>query len=69
MRGIAFMLASAMVVAGFASATAEEPVAPAPIKLALFPFELEDFSAAAAYIRLTISTASNYGSRPKRRAG
>ena len=49
MRGIAFMLASALVVAGFAAATAEEPVAPAPIKLAVFPFELEDFSAAAAY--------------------
>jgi hypothetical protein len=48
MRGIVFMLASAMVVAGFAVATAEEPVAPAPIKLAVFPFELEDFSAAAA---------------------
>ncbi len=49
MRGIPFMLASALVVAGFAAATADEPVAPAPIKLALFPFELEDFSAAAAY--------------------
>jgi hypothetical protein len=49
MRGIAFMLASAMVVAGFAAATAEESVAPAPIKLAVFPFELEDFSAGAAY--------------------
>jgi hypothetical protein len=71
MRGGAFMLASAMVVAGFAAAKAEEPVAPAPIKLALFPFELEDFSAAAAYhppddidreqLRL--------GSRPKKRVG
>jgi hypothetical protein len=49
MRGGAFMLASAMVVAGFAAAAAEEPVVPAPIKLAVFPFELEDFSAAAAY--------------------
>jgi hypothetical protein len=50
MRGIAFLLASTMVVAGFADATAEERVAPAPIRLAVFPFELEDFSAAAAYI-------------------
>jgi hypothetical protein len=50
MRGIPFILASAMVVAGFATATAEEAVAPRPIKLAVFPFELEDFSAAAAYI-------------------
>src|SRR3984885_11377886 len=48
MRGIVFMLASAMVVGSFAVATAEEPVAPPPIKLAVFPFELEDFSAAAA---------------------
>ena len=50
MRGIAFILASAMVVAGFATASAEQAVAPTPIKLAVFPFELEDFSAAAAYI-------------------
>jgi hypothetical protein len=50
MRGIAFVLASAMVVAGFAVAIADQSVAPAPIRLAVFPFELEDFSAAAAYI-------------------
>jgi hypothetical protein len=49
MRGITFILAAAMVFAGFAAAEAAEPVAPPPIKLALFPFELEDFSAAAAY--------------------
>ena len=49
MRGIAFMLASAMVFAAFTVATADDAIAPAPIKLALFPFELEDFSAAAAY--------------------
>ena len=49
MRGISFMLALAMVVGSFAVAAADEPVAPAPIKLAVFPFELEDFSAAAAY--------------------
>ncbi len=49
MRGISFMLASAMIVAGLAVATADESVASRPIKLALFPFELVDFSAAAAY--------------------
>jgi Protein of unknown function (DUF2380) len=49
MRGIPFLLASAMVLGSFAVATADDAVAPAPVKLALFPFELEDFSAAAAY--------------------
>ena len=38
MRGIFFMLASAMVVGTFAVAAADEPMAPAPIKLAVFPF-------------------------------
>jgi hypothetical protein len=50
MRGIPFILASAIVVAGSALATAEEPAATAPIKLVVFPFELVDFSAAAAYL-------------------
>ncbi len=50
MRGIAFILAPAMVVAGYAVVRAAEPAAAAPIKLALFPFELKDFSAAAAYV-------------------
>jgi len=50
MRGSAFILAPAMVLAGFAAAGAAEPAAPQPIKLAVFPFELEDFSAAAAYL-------------------
>ena len=49
MRGIPFVLASAMVTAGFAAATADESAASAPIRLAVFPFELEDFSAAAGY--------------------
>ncbi len=48
MRRIAFILAPVMVLAGFA--VAREPAAPRPIKLAVFPFELEDFSAAAAYV-------------------
>jgi Protein of unknown function (DUF2380) len=46
MRGIALILAPAMVFAGLAGAVGAE--APTP-KLAVFPFELEDFSAAAAY--------------------
>jgi hypothetical protein len=50
MRGIALVLAPAMVVAWIAVASAAEPAAPQPVKLAVFPFELEDFSAAAAYI-------------------
>jgi hypothetical protein len=50
MRGIAFILAAAMALSGFAVAKAAEPAAPPPIKLAVFPFELEDYSAAAAYI-------------------
>ncbi len=50
MRGIAFVLVPAMVLAGLATARADDTVKPSPIKLALFPFELEDFSAAAAYI-------------------
>jgi hypothetical protein len=48
MRCIAFVLAPIMVLAGFSGAAADDPPAPAPVKLALFPFELVDFSAAAA---------------------
>ena len=50
MRGIALVLAPALVFAGLAIATAGDSGAPRLIKLAVFPFELEDFSAAAAYI-------------------
>jgi hypothetical protein len=50
MRRIAFILAPLTAFAWFACARAAEPVAPPPVKLAVFPFELEDFSAAAAYI-------------------
>jgi hypothetical protein len=49
MRGIPFVLFPVAVLLGVAVAVADEP-APQPIKLAVFPFELEDFSAAAAYI-------------------
>ena len=50
MRRIPLIFASVMMTAGFQVAAAEKAAAPAPIRLALFPFELEDFSAAAAYI-------------------
>jgi hypothetical protein len=50
MRGFAVILVSVTALAGFAVAEAAEPGTPSPIKLALFPFELEDFSAAAAYM-------------------
>src|SRR5665213_4595020 len=58
MRGTSFVLVPvAVLLLGFAVAVAVEPLAPQPIKpvasqpikLAAFPFELEDFSAAAAY--------------------
>ena len=50
MRIIALILAPAMVLAALAAAGAIEPVASSPVKMAVFPFELEDFSAAAAYV-------------------
>jgi hypothetical protein len=45
MRAIALILAPAIVLAAFAAAGAAET-----IKIAVFPFELEDFSAGAAYV-------------------
>ena len=50
MRSMAFILASVAFLAGSAVAGVAEPGAPRPIRLAVFPFELEDFSAAAAYV-------------------
>ena len=47
MRVIATILTPALFFAGLATAGA---AAPAPVKLAVFPFELEDFSAAAGYV-------------------
>jgi hypothetical protein len=47
MRYIALILVPAMVLA---AAQAAETAAPSPIKIAVFPFELEDFSAGAAYV-------------------
>jgi hypothetical protein len=50
MRSIPYILGSVLVLAGFNSAGADQPVAAVPVKLAVFPFELVDFSAAAAYV-------------------
>jgi hypothetical protein len=50
MRSIALILAPAIVLAVFAPAAVAETIAPSPIKIAVFPFELEDFSAGAAYV-------------------
>ena len=47
MRTIVLILAPAM---ALAVAQAAETAAPSPVKIAVFPFELEDFSAGAAYV-------------------
>jgi Protein of unknown function (DUF2380) len=50
MRYIAHILAPAIVLSALAVAVAAETAAPSPTKIAVFPFELEDFSAGAAYV-------------------
>ena len=50
MRCITFILAPAMLLASSAVAGAAQAVAPSTVKMAVFPFELEDFSAGAAYV-------------------
>jgi hypothetical protein len=50
MRTIALIFAPAIVLAALAAAGATEAVAQSPVKMAVFPFELEDFSAGAAYV-------------------
>ena len=50
MRTIALVLVPAIVLAALAVVGAAETAAPPPIKMAVFPFELEDFSAGAAYV-------------------
>ena len=50
MRTIALILAPAIVLSALAVAGAAETAAPSPTKIAVFPFELEDFSAGAAYV-------------------
>jgi hypothetical protein len=50
MRYIVLILAPAIVLSALAAGGATEAVASPPIKIAVFPFELEDFSAGAGYI-------------------
>src|SRR5437868_4400822 len=50
MRYIALILAPAIVLSALAVAGAAETAALSPVKIAVFPFELEDFSAGAAYV-------------------
>jgi Protein of unknown function (DUF2380) len=50
MRNIMFVLAPVILLAGVAVADAAETAAPSPVKIAVFPFELVDFSAAAPYV-------------------
>jgi hypothetical protein len=50
MRAIALLIASVVAFEAIAVARADDGGAQRLIKLAVFPFELEDFSAAAAYI-------------------
>jgi hypothetical protein len=50
MRAIALILAPAIMLAALAAAGAAETVARSPVKIAVFPFELEDFSGAAGYV-------------------
>ena len=48
MRHIAFLLIPAILLTGLIAAATAETAAPAQVKIAVFPFELEDFSAGAA---------------------
>jgi uncharacterized protein DUF2380 len=50
MRTIALILAPAIALSALAVAGAAETAGPSPTKIAVFPFELEDFSAGAAYV-------------------
>jgi len=50
MHTIALILAPVIVLSALAVAGAAETAAPSPTKIAVFPFELEDFSAGAAYV-------------------
>ena len=50
MRYIALIFAPAIVLSALAVAGSAETAAPSPTKIAVFPFELEDFSAGAAYV-------------------
>jgi hypothetical protein len=50
MRSMTSVLAPAILFASSVVAGAAETVAPSPVKIAVFPFELVDFSAAAPYV-------------------
>ena len=50
MRNRTSILASIIVLGGNIAVGAAETAAPLPVKIAVFPFELADFSAAAAYV-------------------
>ena len=50
MHTIALILAPVIVLSALAVAGSAETAAPPPTKIAVFPFELEDFSAGAAYV-------------------
>lgn len=50
MRRIMFFLAPAILLAGSVVDGTAQSVAPSPVKIAVFPFELADFSAAAPYV-------------------
>jgi hypothetical protein len=50
MRYTALVLAPVIVLAAFLAAGTAQTAAPSPIKMVVFPFELEDFSAGAAYV-------------------
>ena len=50
MRYIGLVFAPAMILAALVAVGATEAVAAAPIRIAVFPFELEDFSAGATHV-------------------
>lgn len=50
MRSMTSFLAQAILLAGSVIAGAAETAAPSSVKIAVFPFELADFSAAAPYV-------------------
>jgi hypothetical protein len=50
MRNMTSILAPAALLASSAVAVAAETAAPPPVRIAVFPFELVDFSAAAPYV-------------------
>ena len=50
MRYTAFLLVPGILFAAPMAAATAQTAAPPPVKIAVFPFELEDFSAGAAYV-------------------